>query len=79
MTELTIGERAAQAIKENAQKNGRSISKECIRIGFDPKTRNEWAAGRSNPGGYVLSLMANAGYDVIWILIEKKGEEFYGK
>ena len=79
MTELTIGERAAQAIRETAENNGLTITKECMRIGINTDTRIAWNNGKANPGGSVLALMLNAGYDVIWILTGKKGEEFYGK
>lgn len=65
----SIGERAAQAIRERAAKNDSSIKAVLDEIKASGKILNEWERGRFNPSAYYLQQMLLAGYDIAWILI----------
>ena len=64
---MTIGQRAAQAVKERAEEKGITIKQECEAIKTSQFTVRDWAT-RKTPGGYILGEMYRQGYDVIWIL-----------
>lgn len=72
---MTIGQRAAQAVKERAKEKGITIEQECEAIKTSKSTVYDWATCMT-PGGYILSEMYRQGYDVIWILSgERKDNE----
>lgn len=65
---MTIGQRAAQAVKERAKEKGITIKQECDVIKTSHFTVRDWAATSKTPGGYILGEMCRQGYDVIYIL-----------
>lgn len=68
----SIGERAAQAIRERAKLNGTTKSHEQELLNLTRKTFCSWARGEYDPNAYFLQKMALAGYDVIYILTGDK-------
>lgn len=65
---MTIGERAAKAIRDHAKAKGIPIYVECENIGTNRKVYNGWNRNGLNPNAYFLQQMALAGYDIMWIL-----------
>ena len=70
---MTIGERAAQEIRKMVQKKRIKLSDELSRLTMNRKTLGDWEKRNINPSGYWLQQLANAGYDVNWILTGKVG------
>ena len=64
----SIGERAAQAIRERASQNGTRLEEELKKLGILKKSFEVWECGRFSPSAYFLQQMALAGYDVLYIL-----------
>lgn len=72
---MTIGIRAANAIKAQAAKEGITAKEECVRLKTSEHTMQSWVHGKI-PGGFILAEMCRNGYDVIHILIgERKTDE----
>lgn len=71
---MTVGQRAAMAIKRRAASVGVSPEKIMIDMGSCRKTLNDWDRRDLNPSAYWLQQLALNGYDVYWILT---GEESY--
>lgn len=69
----TIGERAAQAIRERAERNKITLQQECEKLNVSRKSYHFWNTKGINPGAYFLQQMVLQGYDVIWILTGVKG------
>ena len=69
---MTIGERAARAIKSRANQNKTSIVQECAALGVTRKIMFDWEKNGRNPSAYWLQQMALSGYDVIYILTGKE-------
>lgn len=65
---MSIGKRAAYAIREAAEDRNVTIESECERLGTTRKTLGDWQKRGLSPSAYYLQQMALAGYDVIWIL-----------
>lgn len=65
---MTIGQRAAQAVKERAEEKGITIKQECDVIKTSQFTVRDWEKVGKIPGGYLLAEMYRHGYDVIYIL-----------
>ena len=72
MAEASIGERAAQAIRERVEKNHSTIRDEVRSLDATPKTFYGWEHGNLNPNAYLLRQMALQGYDIMWILLGGK-------
>lgn len=69
---MTIGQRAAHAVKVRAWKEETSFFAQCRKIDvFDAQLR-AWAAGKANPCAVTLANMYEAGYDIVWILTGKE-------
>ena len=64
---MTIGQRAAQAVKERAEEKGVDIKCEAEGLKTSQFTVRDWKYGKI-PGGYILAEMCRQGYDVIYIL-----------
>ena len=64
---MIIGERARQAIAERAIAEGKDAISYAKGIGISKENFQNWAK-RCEPRAYSLSLMAEAGLDVHWIL-----------
>ena len=64
---MIIGERARQAIAERAIAEGKDAISYAKGIGISKESFQNWAK-RCEPRAYSLSLMAEAGLDVHWIL-----------
>lgn len=71
---MTIGQRAAQMIRETAEQEGQTVSEELKLLGMNRKTFGDWENRGGNPSAYWLQQMALVGYDVLWILT---GERIY--
>lgn len=71
---MTIGERAAQAIREKAKEKGIPIYKELENIGTQRNAFHVWEKCNIDPSGYFLQQMALNGYDIYWILTGKEQE-----
>ena len=65
---MTIGERAYKAISDRADQKGVGIVEYAKSIGISQPNLSHWKSARSEPRAYLLSLMAEAGLDVRWIL-----------
>lgn len=63
---MTIGERAAKAIKQRV--NYGKVAPELRRLGIVSTIFCSWRDGKSNPSAYYLQQMALVGYDTYWIL-----------
>jgi hypothetical protein len=70
---VTIGERAYKAISEHANQKGVGIVEYAKNIGISQSNLAHWKNAHSEPRAYLLSLMAEAGLCVHWILTGKKG------
>ena len=64
---MIIGERAIQAITEKATAEGKGIISYAKEIGIEKHNLRNWVR-KAEPRAYSLSLMAEAGLDVHWIL-----------
>lgn len=65
---MTIGERAYKAISDRADQEGVGIVAYAKSIGISQPNLAHWKNAHSEPRAYLLSLMAEAGLDVHWIL-----------
>ena len=65
---MTIGERAYKAISDRADQKGVGIIEYAKSIGISQPNLSHWKNARSEPRAYLLSIMAEAGLDVHWIL-----------
>ena len=65
---MSIGERAARAIKTRVASNGTSLKVELAELSVSYAMFNHWEHGRFSPSAFFLRRMALAGYDVVWIL-----------
>lgn len=63
-----IGIRAVEAIEETAKKNGISAAKEYRKMDIPPSVFHSWKWRNFSPSAYYLRSMAQAGYDVRYIL-----------
>lgn len=70
---MTIGERAYKAISDHADQKGVGIVAYAKSIGISQPNLVHWKNARSEPRAYLLSLMAEAGLDVHWILTGQEG------
>ena len=66
---MTIGQRAVQAIKEEAEAHNVSFEDECAALDIERTVVRGWRKGTCNPASYYLSQMARNGYDIMWILL----------
>lgn len=66
---MTIGQRAAQAIKNRAKQKGITFVKECDLLGTNRQTAKNWKYGRTNPGSWIIAEMLRQGYDIEYILL----------
>jgi hypothetical protein len=66
---MTIGQRAAQLIKERAKKNNRRVEWELLLLEINEATFRDWQKGRYEPSAYFLQNMARNGYDIMYILL----------
>jgi len=68
---MTIGERAARAIKSRVpDKKQREV--ELAKLDIPKGTFGHWQCGKGDPSAYYLKQMALAGYDVFYILTGKE-------
>lgn len=65
---MTIGERAYKAISDYADQKGVGIVEYAKSIGISQPNLSHWKNAHSEPRAYLLSLLAEAGLDVHWIL-----------
>lgn len=65
---MTIGERAYKAISDRADQEGVGIVAYAKSIGISQPNLSHWKNDHSEPCAYLLSLLAEAGLDVHWIL-----------
>lgn len=65
---MTIGERAYKAISDRADQAGVGIVAYAKSIGISQPNLTHWKNAHSEPRAYLLSLLAEAGLDVHWIL-----------
>lgn len=65
---MTIGERAYKAISDRADQKGFGIVAYAKSIGISQPNLAHWKNAHSEPRDYLLSLLAEAGLDVHWIL-----------
>ena len=70
---MTIGQRAAEAIREKAKFKGLDFRTECSNIGVPAQTVSCWKVGHCDPGSFYLAEMYKLGYDVIYILTGENG------
>ena len=63
---MTIGQRAAQAIKQAV--NYGKVAPELKRLGITSTNYCRWRDGKADPQAYWLQQLAFAGYDTHWIL-----------
>ena len=73
-TPKTIGERAAQAIRERAKQNGKHVIETAEEVFVSKRVLWAWQTGYCDPRAYLLQEMAFAGYDIYWILTGEKNE-----
>lgn len=66
METLTIGQRAAKAVRQRAPR--KMLAQEIKRIHSSHASYGQWKCGKTNPSPYVLARMAVLGYDIYWIL-----------
>lgn len=66
---MTIGQRAAQLIKERAKKNNRRVEWELLELEIHEHSFRDWVAEKTNPSAYFLQNMARNGYDIMYILV----------
>ena len=64
----TIGQRAAQLIKERAKKNNRRVEWELLLLDINEASFRDWGKGKYEPSAYYLQKLALDGYDVMYIL-----------
>jgi hypothetical protein len=62
-----IGQRALEAVKAMAVKNGTSVAEECRRIGAYQEIVYKWGRGAA-PSGEWFDILYHAGYDIVWII-----------
>jgi hypothetical protein len=75
MDSKSIGERAAEVIRDRAKQERTTIEAQCLKVNATRKAYHDWNKMGWNPTAYFLQQMALAGYDVIYILTgEKKNE-----
>lgn len=67
---MTIGERAARAIKSRSKP--RKFVAELQKLDIEINAFYRWTRGECDPSAYYLRQMALAGYDVIYILTGKE-------
>ncbi len=65
---MTIGQRAAQCIKERAWEIGITFRRECDDMGINDSQMRVWASGKMNPSAHFLAVMCSHGYDIKYIL-----------
>ena len=65
---MTIGQRAAKAIKERAWANDTNFKDECSFVDCSDAQFRAWARGKANPCARVLAEMYKQGYDIPYIL-----------
>ena len=65
---MTIGERAYKAISDRADQEGVGIVAYAKSIGISQPNLAHWKNAHSEPRAHLLSLLAEAGLDVHWIL-----------
>jgi hypothetical protein len=65
---MTIGQRAAMAIKERAWANDTRFEDECDKIGIDESSLRSWTKSKANPSAYALAKLDLQGYDIHYIL-----------
>ena len=73
---MTIGERAARAIKSRAP-TPKQVDVELAKLDIPRSTYNRWIHGKCDPTAYYLRQMALAGYDIYYVLTGK--ENFYAE
>lgn len=71
---MTIGQRAAQMIRETAEIEGLKVSEELKLLDMSRQLYSAWRKGISEPSAYYLQQLALSGYDIFWILT---GERSY--
>ena len=67
-----IGKRTAQLLIEREAQTGVPARKQLENMGMRPRNLSAWQSEGRNPGGYALSQMALAGYDVMYILTGRR-------
>lgn len=65
---MTIGQRAAKAIKERAWANDTNFIDECSLVDCSDAQFRAWGRGKANPCARVLAEMYKQGYDIPYIL-----------
>lgn len=65
---ISIGQRAAKAIRQRAKETGNTLEVEFLKVGVSRQVVNRWENTNLNPSAYYLQQMALAGYDINWIL-----------
>lgn len=73
---MTIGERAAQAIRERAIATGKSAASIIETMGANRKTLGDWEKRGRNPCGYWLAQLDLAGFDIHWILTGQRERKY---
>lgn len=63
-----IGRRAAEQIAQRAWAESTSIEAQVLCVGAFRQQFYQWTQGRCAPNAVILAKMADAGYDVIYIL-----------
>ncbi len=71
---MTIGQRAAIAIKERAWANDTTFEEECDNIDMHDSNLRSWAKGKANPSANALANMYLQGYDIAYILTGAKND-----
>lgn len=65
---MTIGQRAAQLIKERAKKNNRRVEWELLLLEINEASFRDWQKGRYEPSAFLQKLALDK-YDVMYILV----------
>ena len=72
---MTVGQRAAQHIMEEAEKNGISVEVEYSDMDISKRIFESWKKGECNPSAKFLQKMAFKDYDIMWILMGDEDEK----
>lgn len=67
-----IGRRAANVLLEREAQTGITTRQQLERMGLDRKMLYRWGTRENVPSGDALACLANAGYDVVYILTGRR-------
>lgn len=73
MSDRSTGARAAQLVREAAGTAHGALMAQLRKLGISKNTFFAWESGETTPSLYTLQAMALHGYDVLYILIGRRG------